>query len=132
MRFDVDTTSATRIYAQLIAQFKRALATGTLRAGDAMPSLREMATNLRVNPLTVARAYRELEQSGLITTEHGKGSYINSQALQHTEQFRRETFMNAVDLLIEEAHRLGVSTTEMQQIIAERAKINKKETDENE
>lgn len=124
MRFDVDTTSATPIYAQLIAQVKRALAAGTLRAGDAMPSLREMATQLRVNPLTVARAYRELEQLGLLTTEHGKGSYINPQSIKQTEQFRHDALLQAVDQLLQEAHRLGANITDVKKIITDKEKEN--------
>ncbi len=120
MRFDVDITSATPIYAQLVAQVKRALATGALRAGDLLPSLRELAAQLRVNPLTVARGYRELEQLGIIVTERGRGSYIGTQAPEQSAQFRREVLQQAIDQLLQEAHRLGASAAEVQQLLATR------------
>jgi GntR family transcriptional regulator len=120
MQFDIDITSATPIYAQLIMQIKRAIVTGVLRDGEYLPSLREMSVQLRVNPLTVARAYRELDQMNIITTEHGKGSYITKQAVDQTSLFRDEALSKAVDKLLDEAHQLGVSSAEIVKILKER------------
>ena len=120
MRFHVETTSATPIYAQLIAQMKQAIAAGVLRAGDALPSLRELASELRVNPLTIAKAYRELEQQGIIVTEHGRGSFIAAQAAGESAAFRREAFTQAVDTLLEKATQLGVPADEVLRLVRQR------------
>jgi len=120
MRFSVDTTSATPIYAQLIAQVKHAIASRILCPGDALPSLRELAGQLRVNPLTVARAYRELEQQGIVTTEHGRGSSISAQAREQSEDYRQETLTEVVDRFLVEAFRLGASPTELRALLEAR------------
>ena len=77
MIFTIDTTSSVPIYAQLVEQVKYALAAGILRAGDPLPSLRQTAAGLRVNPLTVSKAYRALEADGIIVTDHGRGSSVS-------------------------------------------------------
>jgi len=72
----VDTTSFVPIYEQIKKEIIRRVATGVLKARDALPSIRDLAAELLVNPNTVARAYRELEQDGLISTQKGRGSFI--------------------------------------------------------
>ncbi len=129
MRFDVDTTSATPIYAQLIAQVKHAIAAGILRPGDNLPSLRELAGQLRVNPLTVARAYRELEAANIITTGHGRGSFISAQAGGLGEEYRREALAQAVDRLLVEGYHLGASPEEMRALVEERARAIRQSDD---
>lgn len=120
MRFDVDPTSATPIYAQLVAQVKQAVASGVLRPGDPLPSLRELAGQLRVNPMTVSRAYREMEHQGIIVTEHGRGSFISDQVMKQEEEYRREALERVVDRLLLEAHQLGASPTEILAVVEER------------
>lgn len=120
MRFEVETTSATPIYAQLIAQVKRAIAAGVLQPGETLPSLRELAAQLRVNPLTVARAYRELEQQGVINTEHGRGSYVSASAAGLSEAYRREALEAALDRLLAEVSGLDATPEELLALLAER------------
>jgi GntR family transcriptional regulator len=121
MRFEVDTTSATPIYAKLIAQIKHAIASGLLRPGDHLPSLRELASQLRVNPLTVARAYRELEAQEIIVTGHGRGSAIGPKAQGLGERYRREALEEAVDRLLVEAYHLNASPTDLHTLLDARA-----------
>ncbi|MHB0937744.1 MAG: GntR family transcriptional regulator [Armatimonadota bacterium] len=123
MRFTVDTTSAIPIYAQLITGVKHAIAAGVLRAGDALPSLRELAGELRVNPLTVARAYRELEAMGIITTGHGRGSFISDGAADLGETYRREALAEVIDRLLVEAYHLGATPEEIRSLIEERLHV---------
>jgi len=123
MRFTVDTTSAIPIYAQLITEMKHAIAAGLLRAGDALPSLRELAGELRVNPLTVARAYRELEALGIITTGHGRGSFISAGAADLGEAYRREALAEAVERLLVEAYHLGATPAEIRTLVEARLQI---------
>lgn len=115
----IDTTTSMPVYAQIVDQIKRAIAAGSLRAGDGLPSLRETAIKLRINPLTVGKAYKQLESDGLIETRHGLGSYVtaNSGAV---EVFRREALARDIDNLIVDAFHMGVSPNELNELFAER------------
>ncbi len=130
MRFDVDTTSATPIYAQLIMQVKHAIAAGILRPGDSLPSLRELAAQLRVNPLTVARAYRELEAANIVATEHGRGSFISTQADGLGADYRHDALCQAVDRLLVEGYHLGATPEEICTLVAERARVIRRDAEE--
>ena len=79
----IDSASFIPIYEQVKQQLKSRISLGILAAGEPLPSIRDLATSLIINPNTVARAYRELEHEGYIYTRKGKGCYIskNSQAL---------------------------------------------------
>lgn len=120
MQFDVDTTSATPIYAQLMAQVKRGIAAGVLLPGESLPSLRELSAQLRVNPLTVARAYRDLEQQGVITTEHGRGSYISANAAGLSETYRHEALALAIDHFLAEVSGLDIAPEALLALLEER------------
>ena len=80
MLFHVNPSSGTPIYVQLIEQVKHALATGALRAGEQLPSLRKVAEDLVINSNTVVRAYRELEHAGIIEVRHGAGAFVTESA----------------------------------------------------
>jgi len=73
---DVDPADPTPIYAQLERGLRAAIATGRLRAGDQLPTVRQMAVDLRVNANTVARVYAELERGGVLETRRGVGSFV--------------------------------------------------------
>ena len=88
----VDPHDSTPIYAQLERGVRAAIATGRLKPGDQLPTVRQMAVELRVNANTVARVYAELERSGVIETKRGVGSFISaspSQAHPPREHERR-------------------------------------------
>ena len=72
----LNPASGVPLYLQLIEQVKHAIETGAIRAGEQLPSVRQMAENLVINPNTVARAYRELEHEGIIELKHGSGAFI--------------------------------------------------------
>ncbi len=76
--FTVDTRSGVPIYLQLIEQIKRSVALGILSAGEQLPTVKQLALDLTVNPNTVARAYRELERDELIETAPGRGSFVRA------------------------------------------------------
>jgi DNA-binding transcriptional regulator YhcF (GntR family) len=75
-RFALDLHSGVPVYRQLIDQVRAGLASGTLRAGDQLPTVRQLAVDLAINPNTVMRAYRELELGGLLETHQGTGTFI--------------------------------------------------------
>lgn len=120
MHFEVDTGSAVPIYAQLIAQIKHGIAAGRLRPGDSLPSLRELAARLRVNPLTIAKAYRELEHQGIVITEQGRGTSVSPQAAAASGAQRQAALQAATERYLTEAYHLNATLPELHAIIDER------------
>jgi len=94
MRIDVDPASSAPIYLQVVEAVQTMVALGRLRPGDQLPTVRQLAVDLRVNPNTVARAYLELEHKGVISSQQGRGTYVSAQpdaaalARQRTEKLR--------------------------------------------
>lgn len=127
----IDTTSSTPVYAQIVHQIKRAMASGALRSGDPLPSLRETAVRLRVNPLTVNKAYKQLEAEGFIETRHGLGSFI-SEGADSTDGFRREILVSAIDDLLVDAYHMGVSIDDFRKLVEERIQANRERDENNE
>lgn len=123
MLFDLDTTSSIPIYAQIITQVKHAVAAGIIRPGDALPSLREVATYLRINPLTVAKAYRELETSGIVITEPGRGSFISDHTCIFREDYKQDALFQSVDRMLVDAHYLGATPDEIRAALEDRLVI---------
>jgi GntR family transcriptional regulator len=76
MHIEIDFRSGIPIYTQIMEQVRQKVADGELKVGDQLPTVRQMATELRVNFNTVARAYRLLDEAGLISTQQGRGTYI--------------------------------------------------------
>jgi GntR family transcriptional regulator len=74
----IDTRDATPIYAQLERALRAAMATGRLRPGDQLPTVRQLAVELQINANTVARVYAELERAGIIETRRGVGSFVSA------------------------------------------------------
>jgi GntR family transcriptional regulator len=128
----IDTTSSTPVYAQIVDQIKRAMASGALRSGDPLPSLRETAVKLRVNPLTVNKAYKQLEAEGFIETRHGLGSFI-TQGAESTDGFRREILVKALDNMLVDAYHMCVSIDDFRKLVEERIQADPagQERDEN-
>jgi GntR family transcriptional regulator len=120
MIFKIDATSSVPIYAQIVEQVKRGLAASIIRPGDSLPSLREMSALLRVSPLTVSKAYRELESVGIAKTEHGRGTFITAQTKELGAKYRREALERAVDNMLTEAHNLAASPKEIRAAVDER------------
>jgi GntR family transcriptional regulator len=76
MEIQVDHQSGVPIYAQIMEQVKHLVATGRLGPGDQLPTIRQLAVDLRVNPNTVVHAYRELDRQRVISTQQGRGTFI--------------------------------------------------------
>ena len=77
-RFRLDLQSGVPVYRQIIDQVRGALASGALVVGDQLPTVRQLAVDLSINPNTVVRAYRELELGGLLETHQGTGTFISA------------------------------------------------------
>ena len=81
-RFAIDLHSGVPVYRQLIDQVRGGIASGSLTAGDQLPTVRQLAVDLAINPNTVMRAYRELELGGLLETHQGTGTFIANKKLE--------------------------------------------------
>jgi GntR family transcriptional regulator len=81
-RFSIDLHSGVPVYRQLIDQVRSGIASGSLTAGDQLPTVRQLAVDLAINPNTVMRAYRELELGGLLETHQGTGTFIANKKLE--------------------------------------------------
>lgn len=88
LHLQIDDRSGVPVYRQMMDQLKYYVAGGTLRVGDQLPSIRELASALAVNPTTVVKAYTELERDGIIEMRHGKGAFVAeaAEALAPAEQ----------------------------------------------
>src|SRR6202789_3573262 len=81
--FRLDPHSGVPVYRQLIDQVQAAIATGTLRPGDQLPTVRRVAVDLAINPNTVSRAYREMELRGILDTQQGTGTFVAGNQVKH-------------------------------------------------
>ncbi len=87
-RFHLDLHSGVPVYRQIIDQVRGAIASGALSAGHQLPTVRQLAVDLEINPNTVVRAYRELELGGLLETHQGTGTFIGAKKLVHADAER--------------------------------------------
>ncbi len=117
MMIRVQPGLGTPIYLQIESQVKHAIAAGALRIDDALPPVRKLAAELRINPNTVARAYQNLERDGVLRTVPGGGSYVNAQSpgLLKSEKLRRLTPL-ATQLAVE-AKQLRLGRKELLQLL---------------
>jgi GntR family transcriptional regulator len=88
LRFAIDLHSGVPVYRQLIDQVRTGIASGSLTAGDQLPTVRQLAVDLAINPNTVMRAYRELELGGLLETHQGTGTFITKKKVQRNSPER--------------------------------------------
>jgi GntR family transcriptional regulator len=120
MWFHIDPSSGTPIYRQIVDQVRQAVASGVLRPGDRLPSVREMAVELAVNPNTIAKAYQELERDGVVETPRGKGSFIADRDHTLSREERLRQFTEAADKLVADAYRLGIDAETALSLVNER------------
>ena len=116
--FKLDFRQHEPIYSQIVAQVKQFISAGVLKPGDQLPTVRQLAADMRVNFNTVARAYRMLDEEGVISTQQGRGTYILD--LPHPadqSQLRREKLEHLVGGLVHEARRLGYASEEVVEVL---------------
>src|SRR5438445_8179727 len=117
MFHDIDARSPTPLYAQIAERVRLAIATGALGSAAPLPSVRQLAAELRVNPATVIQAYRELESQGFVEIRHGAGTFVRELAPGRRSKERSKHAVRLVRRLVAEARRAGVSLPELQQAI---------------
>lgn len=110
----LDFRSGVPIYAQIVEQVKHLVAAGRLRPGEQLPTVRQLATELRVNFNTVARAYQQLDEEGIISTQQGRGTYVLERpAPLEMKRLRREKLTALIGACLAEARRLEYSREEV-------------------
>ena len=120
MLFQINFKSGKPAYLQLVDQVKAAAASGALQPGEALPSIRPLAEELRLNRNTVAKAYSELESQGVIETLPGKGSFLRQNYSPLRKEIRRKLLIEEIDQAIVMAHHLQVPGAEFLELIEER------------
>lgn len=113
MDLRIDTSDGVPIYLQIVDQIVRNVALGRLRPEDPLPSVRQLALDLTINPNTVARAYLELEHEGVIYKRQGQGTYVSEQAAEASRRERNRIVAALFEKAIIEAARFGMSESEI-------------------
>jgi len=117
MFLPIDPNSGLPIYRQIIEQVKRTIASGALQSGDRLPSVRELSALLEINPLTVQKAYRELEREDVLEMRRGRGMFVATAAAPDRA---KQSVIPLADRLVLEAVQARLSRAETLDLIADR------------
>ena len=120
MTFQLNFKSGKAVYLQLVEQVQLAAASGALRTGDALPGIRALAEELRVNRNTIARAYTELESLGVIETRAGKGCFVRENNTPFRKDVRRKALAETIDQAVVNAHHLQIGKDDFLRLAEER------------
>lgn len=117
MDLKIDPDSTVPIYLQIVHAIKHQVATGRLKPGEQLPTVRELATTLRINPNTVARAYDQLDIDNVITTQQGRGTYVRERPNDvHLTRVRQEQLRTMLDGMIGQALSTGYTLDEIREM----------------
>jgi GntR family transcriptional regulator len=111
--FQLDLHSGVPVYRQIIDQVRGGIASGLLSAGDQLPTVRQLAVDLAINPNTVVRAYRELELGGLLETHQGTGTFISAQKMKRADAERERQLAQIVSDCVSRAGAAGFTVDEL-------------------
>ncbi len=120
MLFHIDFKTGKPAYLQLVDQVRYAAASGGLRTGEPLPSVRQLAEELRINRNTIAKAYTELENQGVIETVPGKGCFLKDGNTPFTKPVRQKILLKEVDEAVVTAHHLQVDRESFLALVKER------------
>jgi GntR family transcriptional regulator len=118
-RFQLDLASGVPVYRQLIDQVLVGMSTDTLRPGSQLPTVRQVAVDLSINPNTVVRAYKELEIRGVLTTQQGTGTFITLKKVKQDELARQRRLEQMVSEMVARAGAEGYSASEIRKTLDE-------------
>lgn len=122
MFIKIDPSDNVSLYKQVINQIKYSLATGSLRAHEQLPSVRQLAVQLLINPNTVVRAYRELEREGLTYSRRGQGIFVAEGAQKISREDRKRIVTKRIEDALDEAIRSKLDRGEIERIIRKKLK----------
>ncbi|MDZ4658302.1 MAG: GntR family transcriptional regulator [Bythopirellula sp.] len=118
MFLHIDAHNGLAVYDQIVRQVKFAVADGTLTTGELVPSVRELAKELAINPNTVARAYRQLQDEGVLAAVRGTGLAVESGARRGCQADRKRLIRQRLNDVLTEAHLSGLDDREIQELFA--------------
>ena len=121
MQLSIDSQSGVPYYRQIIDQVQFAIADGRLGRGDRLPTVRQLAVDLKINPNTVARAYQELEIRGVVNTQMGTGTFVGDDKVEVSELERRRKLDQICTELLSRAAAYGLTLDEVRAALAERS-----------
>ena len=116
MHIILNHSSMVPIYEQLMEQIKSDIIQSELKEGEALPSVRTLAGELRISALTVKKAYDKLEEEGFVTTVHGKGTYVSASDKQLALEARQKAIEDNFDKVIDRAHSMGMKKEEISEV----------------
>ena len=117
MHIILNHSSMVPIYEQLMEQIKSDIIQSVLSEGEALPSVRTLAGELRISALTVKKAYDKLEEEGFVTTVHGKGTYVSASDKQLDAEARRRAVEEDFDKAIDRALSIGMEKDEITELV---------------
>ncbi len=120
MKFHIDPASGVPFYRQIVDQIKYAIARGELRPGDQLPTVRQLAVDLAINPNTVSKAYSQLEILGILQTKQGAGTFISPQKVEVPELERQEKLDSLCREFISSAVSYGFTLNELIEALRDR------------
>lgn len=118
MHIILNNSSMVPIYEQLMSQIKASVISGEMKAGEALPSVRTLAAELKISALTVKKAYDKLEEEGFVVTIHGKGSYIAETDTQLAEEARRLEIEKQLDEALTRARAAGMEKEDILELVS--------------
>src|SRR5437879_2566371 len=119
VEFKLDLHSGVPVYRQIIDHVLGGISTGSLKPGDQLPTVRQLAVDLSINPNTVVRAYRELEIRGILTTHQGTGTFITTASVDKNDAERQRRLSQLVGEFVAHAGGAGFTLREVMERLAE-------------
>jgi GntR family transcriptional regulator len=120
VQIHISTNDGIPIYLQVVNQIKFLIASGRLTSGDELTPIRVLASQLLVNPNTVARAYRELETAGIVEKRRTAGTYVSEQGSPLARRERVKILTERIDTLLAEASHMGVAVEDILKLVQQR------------
>lgn len=122
MQIHISQDDGTPIYQQVVSQIRLLVASGRLEDGQQLPAVRKLAEQLLVNPNTVARAYRELESAGVVTSRRGSGVFVSDAGSPLSRREKNRILNERIDGLLAEAIQLGFDIDGVERLVRQRSK----------
>ena len=119
LHFQINPHSGVPVYRQMVDQVKYYVASEALKPGDQLPSIRELAQRLAINPTTVVRVYNDLEHEGVIEMRHGKGAFVTASSRRMNAAERKQTLRQLARQLAVEAVQMGAPASQVLKIVWE-------------
>ncbi|MBQ2608857.1 MAG: GntR family transcriptional regulator [Butyrivibrio sp.] len=117
MQIVINGSSMVPVYEQLMDNIKQQIISGELNEGDALPSVRKLANELKISALTVKKAYDRLEEEGFVVTVHGKGSFVTGTDMALAVEARKKSIEEEFAVSVERARALGLKDDDIREIL---------------